>query len=48
MVSGAGTSPGAYAEGLTCAGVAALMGVWVCVRWPWLAEPRGCAARAED
>ena len=27
---------------------AALADAWVCVRRPWLAEPRGCAARAED
>ena len=50
LVRRVGTSPGAYAEGrtaedLTCAGVVALMGAWVSVRWPWLAEPRGCAAR---
>ena len=50
LVRRVGTSPGAYAEGLTAkdltgAGVATLMGAWVSVRWPWLAAPRGCAAR---
>ena len=34
-------------EGLTYAGVAALTDAWVCVRRPWLAEPRGRTIGAE-